>query len=121
MIINLGRIYLRRLCVLEWRVFFDLRVFFALRLAVAPLRLAVAPLRLPPLNTVTGGTTTPVCGSNENLSTISTVSLVYLLRVAFLPLRVAFFDLRTFLVLLLPPFNGIVVGHPMPPGKLHQT
>jgi hypothetical protein len=76
---------------------------------------------LPPLNTVTGGTTTPVCGSNENLSTISTVSLVYLLRVAFLPLRVAFFDFRTFLVLRLPPFNGIVVGHPMPPGKLHQT
>jgi hypothetical protein len=114
LILNLGRIYLRRLCVLERRVFFDLRVFFALRLAVAP-------LRLPPLNTVTGGTTTPVCGSNENLSTISTVSLVYLLRVAFLPLRVAFFDFRTFLVLRLPPFNGIVVGHPMPPGKLHQT
>jgi len=66
---NLRRIYLRRLCVLERLVFFDflrlavapLRLAVApLRLAVAPLRLAVAPLRLPPLNTVTGGTTTPV-------------------------------------------------------------
>lgn len=84
-------------------------------------------LRLPPLNTVTGGLTTPVAGSIENWRAISTVD-TYLLRVAFLPLRVALRDFLALRVLRLPerllrlpPFNGIVVGQPMPPGKLHQT
>ena len=72
----------------------------------------------PPFMTVTGGTTTPVCGSRENLSTISIKDQAYLLRVV---LRVFFDPLRPFLVLRLPPFKGIAVGHPMPPGKLHQT
>ena len=81
-------------------------------------------LRFPPLNTVTGGTTTPVCGSRENLRGISILE-VYLLRVALRPLRV-FLALRVFFdfavaLLCLPPFNGIGVGQPMPPGKLHQT
>lgn len=45
--------YLRRVLLALREAFFDFRVFF-------DFRLAVAPLRLPPLNTVTGGTTTPV-------------------------------------------------------------
>lgn len=104
-----------------------------LRLRIVLLRLlAFLPLRVlpewllclrffaPPLNTVTGGLTTPVAGSIENLRGISTKD-IYLLRVAlpFLPLRVAFLPLRV--LLRLPPFKGIVVGAPMPPGKLHQT
>jgi hypothetical protein len=75
---------------------------------------------LPPLNTVTGGTITPVCGSFVNWRTISILA-IYLLRVDFLEALRVFFDLRIFLVFLLPPFNGIVVGHPIPPGKLHHT
>lgn len=101
--------YLRRVFLAlrdALRLFRALRVFFA--------------LRLPPLKTVTGGTTTPVCGSRENFNTISTVD-TYLLRVALRPLRVDFLDLRCFLVFRLPPFNGMLVDHPMPPGQLHQT
>jgi hypothetical protein len=80
----------------------------------------------PPLKTVTGGTITPVCGSVKNLRTIPILT-IYLLRVALLPLlplrplRVAFFDLRVFLVFFAPPFKGIVVGAPIPPDQLTQT
>ena len=77
-------------------------------------------LRLPPLNTVTGGLTTPVCGSIENWRAISILD-TYLLLVALRPLRVALRDLRALRVLRLPPFNGIPTGQPIPPGKLHQT
>ena len=80
-------------------------------------------LRLPPLNTVTGGLTTPVAGSIENLRGISTKD-IYLLRVAlpFLPLRVVLRDfLEALRVLRLPPFKGIVVGAPIPPDQLTQT
>ncbi len=97
------------------RDFFDLRIFLV--------------FLLPPLKTVTGGTTTPVCGSTENLRGISTNVFYflflkiqsYLLRVALRPFLVAFLDLRALRVLRLPPFKGIVVGHPIPPGKLHHT
>ena len=55
----------------------------------------------------------------------------YLLRVALRALRVFLEPLRPLRVLRLPPrwpvvaceppLRGIVVGHPIPPGKLHQT
>ena len=98
--------YLLRIVLRALRAF---RVFFALRV-----------LRLPPLNTVTGGTTTPVWGSNENLRGIS-IKPNYLLRVALRPLRVFLEPLRVALPLRLPPFKGMLVDHPIPPGQLHQT
>ena len=63
---------------------------------------------------------TPVAGSTENASAIST-SDTYLLRVVLRPLRVFLEALGPLRVVRLPPFNGIEVDHPMPPGQLHQT
>ena len=90
-----------------------------LRCALRLLRVFFA-LRFPPLKTVTGGTTTPVWGSFVNWRTISILD-AYLLRVALRPFRETFLDFRILRVRFFPPFNGIGVGHPIPPGKLHQT